>query len=94
MLHPGLENPDRHFVPDGPAPSFKIYRRLRQRLFGNSEGEKREIVTAVEDFPFLMEADGYEEMSLQKLAELERSYWKSGVDVQKELNDDGRTMCY
>lgn len=51
-------------------------------------------MTAVEDFPFLMEADGYEEMSLQKLAELERSYWKSGVDVQKELNDDGRTMCY
>lgn len=94
MLHPGLESADRHFVPDEPAPAFSIHRRLRQRLFGNKDGKNGHIVTTVNDFPFLTEADGFEEMPLQRLEELERRYWKSGMDVEAEVNDIGMTMCY
>ena len=92
-LHPYLERPDRHFGEDSPAPIFKIHRRLRQRYHGEEGSKGRFRVTYEADFPLLLDCPGFEDTPQAEIEELERSLWKKGVNVEKELSD-GVWVCY
>jgi hypothetical protein len=67
------------------SPPFSIHRFLRQRYSYQEDRLGRFGVEYISDFPLCWDDPQLEDMSMAKIEEFERSLWKSGADVAKEL---------
>lgn len=84
-LHPRFEDEARHFT--GTLVPFHLHRRLRQRYHGRTSSRGSLEVIHKPDFPFLLDIDGYDDMSMVDVEEEEKAWWKEGGDVEREVND-------
>lgn len=80
-LHPKLEQEDRHFIQGTPI-CFVLHRRVRQRYHATESVQGTVAIVRKADFPFLLDACEYVDMTMAEIEEDERTMWESGIDVE------------